>query len=71
MAQRVAATKASGSRFKFISDIIGELKKVVWLSRRDALYLTSLVLVISIVAGLVLGLLDLGFTGLIKVILGK
>ena len=71
MTQRAAVTKTSSSRFKFISDIIGELKKVVWLSRRDALYLTSLVLLISVVAGLVLGLLDLGFTGLIKAILGK
>jgi len=71
MAQRAVATKTSSSRFRFISDIIGELKKVVWLSRRDALYLTSLVLLISVVAGLVLGLLDLGFTNLIKAILGK
>ena len=70
MTQR-AVNKTIGSRFRFIGDIISELKKVVWLSRREALYLTSLVLVVSIVAGLVLGLLDLGFTGLIKVVLGK
>jgi preprotein translocase subunit SecE len=68
MAQSVAV---KGSRFKFFGNVIAELKKVVWLSRRDALYLTLLVLVISIVAGLILGFLDLGFTHAIdKIIIG-
>ena len=58
-----------GSRFRFIGEIISELKKVVWLSRREAAYLTFLVLVVAIVAGIILGLLDFGFTNLIDKLL--
>ena len=60
------ATMRSGSRFKFIGDIIAELKKVVWLSRRQAIYLTALVLALFVMAGLVLGFVDYGFTRLIN-----
>ncbi len=69
MTQRVTATKAGSPRFKFIGETISELKKVVWLSRREALYLSLLVLVIAIGAGALLGLLDLGFTRMIDAIL--
>ena len=71
MTHHVAVAKRSGSRFRAISEIIAELKKVVWLSRREIVYLTGLVLIVSIAAGIVLGLLDYGFTGLVeKVFLG-
>ena len=60
------ATMRSGSRFKFIGDIIAELKKVVWLTRRQAIYLTALVLILFILSGLVLGVVDYGFTRLIN-----
>jgi preprotein translocase SecE subunit len=55
---------ADGSRFRFIGDIIAELKKVVWLSRREAIYLTILVMIISIAAGVILGAFDYGFSQL-------
>jgi len=55
---------ASGSRFRFIGDTITELKKVVWLSRREAAYLTIVVLIFSLVAGAVLGAFDFGFSQL-------
>ena len=65
-------TKRSGSRFRFIAEIIAELKKVVWLSRREALYLTVLVLIVAITVGIVLGAIDLGFTELVdKFLLGR
>ena len=54
------------SRFGFISETIGELKKVVWLSRREALYLTGLVLIVAITTGLVLRGVDFGFTQLVE-----
>ena len=60
------ATTRSGSRFKFIGEIIAELKKVVWLTRRQAIYLTALVLALFVMAGLVLGFVDYGFTRLIN-----
>ena len=65
-------TKRSGSRFRFFGEIIAELKKVVWLSRREALYLTVLVLIVAVTVGLVLGAIDLGFTELVdKFLLGR
>ncbi len=70
MTQHASVTKTASARFKFFGEIISELKKVVWLSRREASYLTLLVLIVSVVAGLVLGLIDLGFARLIEVILG-
>ena len=66
MTHHTATTKRSGSRFRFIGETIGELRKVTWLTRREALYLTFLVLVVAIVAGLILGVLDYGFTHLVE-----
>ena len=66
MTHHTATTKRSSSRFRFIGDVIGELKKVTWLTRREALYLTSLVLVVAAAAALVLGVLDYGFTQLVE-----
>ena len=64
-------TKPSGSRFRRIGEIIAELKKVVWLTRREVAYLTFLVLVISVTVGLFLGAIDYGFSNLInKLFLG-
>ena len=62
------ATKRSGSRFRFIGDIIAELKKVVWLTRREAAYLTALVLIVAVAAGLVLGGIDFGFSRLVDIV---
>lgn len=66
MAHRVATPKKRGSRFRFISETIAELRKSVWLTRREAIYLTTLVLIISISAGLVLGAFDYGFSELVN-----
>ena len=72
MTHHTATIKRSGKRFRFIGDIISELRKVVWLSRREVMYLSTLVLIVSIIAGLVLGVIDYGFAGLIeKLFLGK
>ena len=72
MTHHTAPARRSGSRFRFIGETIAELRKVVWLSRREAAYLSALVLVVSITAGIVLVALDYGFTELVdKVFLGK
>lgn len=52
----------------YFRDIIGELKKVVWLTRREVVYLTTLVLIVSGLAAAVLGALDYGFSELIDTI---
>ncbi len=66
MRYRSATAKRSGPRFRFISETIAELKKVVWLTRREAAYLTALVLIVSITVGIVLGVIDFAFTKLVQ-----
>jgi len=69
---RTASTKRSGSRFRFIGETITELRKVVWLSRREAIYLTGLVLIAALAASLFLGAFDYGFAQLVnKLFLGQ
>jgi len=70
--QRATASKSSGPKINFFSDTISELKKVTWLSRREVIYLSSLVLIVTVVVGVFLALVDFGFTRLIEsVFLGR
>lgn len=66
MKNRGTAVRRNSPRFAFISETITELKKVVWLSRRELVYLTALVLMVTIVVGLVLGIIDYGFAQLVN-----
>ena len=71
MRHRAVTAKQRDSRFRAVGEIIAELKKVVWLTRREAAYLTLLVLIVSITVGIVLGVIDYGFTNLVdKLFLG-
>ncbi len=66
MAQTMKApAKKRFSIFRFIGEIIAELKKVTWLSRREAVYLTGLVLIVAVVVGIILGTIDYGFSFLV------
>jgi len=59
------------SRFIFFGDVIGELRKVTWPSRRDTVRLTIMVIIVCGVVGLFLGALDYGFAELVaRVLLG-
>ncbi|HEY41156.1 MAG TPA: preprotein translocase subunit SecE [Dehalococcoidia bacterium] len=68
-ARRPVVAAKRPSRFRFITDTISEMKKVTWLTRRETAYLTGLVLLVSITAGVVLGLIDLGFSSLVDTLL--
>jgi preprotein translocase SecE subunit len=68
-AKRPATPARRPSRFRFISDTISEMKKVTWLSKRETAYLTGLVLLVAISAGIVLGLIDIGFSSLVSTFL--
>ncbi len=61
-----SATRQTGPRFRFVSETIAELKKVVWLTRREAGYLTLLVIIVTAIVGLVLGIIDYGFSRLVN-----
>ncbi len=66
-------TKRRGFKlFNYVSETVNELKKVVWLTRREIAYLTGLVLIVTIIAGIVLGAIDFGFTELVnKIFVGR
>jgi len=72
MTHHTATAKKSGSRFKFIGETVSELRKVVWLTRREATYLTVLVLIVAAIVGIILGAIDYGFTRLVDgIFLGR
>ena len=71
MSRQAVTVKKRNSRLKAVSDVIAELRKVVWLSRKEAAYLTLIVLIVVIVAAAGLGLIDYGFTRMVdQVFLG-
>lgn len=55
---------------RYLGEVISELKKVVWPTRAETRRLTIMVIIISIVIGLFLGAIDLGFTELASLFLG-
>jgi preprotein translocase subunit SecE len=55
-------------RFKapgFLEEIISELKKVTWPTREETAYLTTVVIIVAVAAGVVLGGVDIFFNWLI------
>ncbi|MCJ7605080.1 MAG: preprotein translocase subunit SecE [Dehalococcoidales bacterium] len=71
--RQVSAKKKKRFRlFGYFGEIINELKKVVWLTRREIVYLTGMVVLVTIIAGIMLGSLDYGFSELIgRVFIGN
>lgn len=63
--------KPKRSRFAIVRDIIDELKKVTWPTRREVVRLTIMVIAVCAVVGIFLGAIDYGFAELVaKVFLG-
>jgi preprotein translocase subunit SecE len=60
------ATKPTAPRLRLMSEVIAEIKKVTWLSRREIINLTIIVLVITVVVALIIGGIDYGFSYLIQ-----
>jgi preprotein translocase subunit SecE len=69
--QALATKPKKRSRFAFVGEIIGELRKVVWPTRQEAFRLTVMVLIVCVAVGIVLGALDYGFAEMVtKLLLG-
>jgi preprotein translocase subunit SecE len=66
---QAAVNKQGKQRFKFVNDIVSELKKVTWPTRQEATYLTTLVIIFTVAVAIVLGVIDYGFSKLMNVIL--
>jgi preprotein translocase subunit SecE len=71
MAEKNDKVKKENRLQKWWRETIGELHKVNWPTRKEALRLTWIVLIVVTVMGALLGILDFGFTKLIGLILGK
>lgn len=56
-------------RLKFIGETISELRKVVWPTRQEATYLTTIVIVVTVAMAIILWAIDLGFSEVMNVIL--
>jgi len=53
----------------FIADIISELRKVVWPTRAETANLTLVVIVVAVAVGILLGVVDWGFSRILENVL--
>jgi len=69
--QALATRSKKRSRFAFVGEIIGELRKVVWPTRQETIRLTIMVIIVCVTVGIILGSLDYGFAEMVtKLLLG-
>ena len=67
MTQPIEQQKKGFFLFRYFSEIFNELKKVIWLKwPREVLYLSGMVLIVVVIAGIFLGALDFGFSELVS-----
>jgi preprotein translocase subunit SecE len=57
--------------FKIVGEVVSELRRVVWPTREETTRLTIMVLAVAATVGVFLGLVDIGFSRLIGVILSN
>jgi preprotein translocase subunit SecE len=69
LAEKKAVQKAPNKVRVFINETIGELRKVNWPTRQEAINLTTIVLIVIAAMAAFLGLLDLAFAELFRLIL--
>ena len=55
--------------FQFFKESRAELKKVVWPTKDDVISSIKVVIISTIVVALILGLLDLGFSELFRIVM--
>lgn len=51
---------------KFFKDIRNEMRKVIWPTREELMTNTSVVLIVSLVTALFIGIVDFGFSLLVR-----
>ena len=72
MAKKRVARKQQQNRVqRLFRETIGELRKVTWPTRTEAINLTKIVLAVIVVLSIVLGLLDLLFFRFFALLLGS
>jgi preprotein translocase subunit SecE len=68
LAEKTKSKKTNPVQLYF-RETIGELRKVSWPTRREALQLTGLVIVVMVVVGIILGITDAVARGLLGLLL--
>jgi len=69
LAEKAKSKKKTNPVQLYFRETIGELKKVSWPTRREALQLTGLVIVVMFVVGIILGVTDAGAHALLGLFL--
>ena len=71
--QAAKKQKKQGRRgvIRFFKDIISELKKVTWPSRKDLFNYTLAVIAVIVVSALLVGVIDFGLGRLFKLVMGS
>ena len=59
-------TTTKKGRFRFFGETIAELRKATWPTRQEAIRLTIMVIIVCLIVGIILGLVDWGFTHLVR-----
>lgn len=54
----------------FVTDSVAELSRVVWPSTKEVRFGTIVVIITVVMAGIILGALDIGFTAVMRTLLG-
>ncbi len=67
--EKAVARKQPNAIKRYLNETIGELRKVSWPTRKEAINLTIVVLVVTLSMSAFLGLLDLLFSNLFSLIL--
>jgi preprotein translocase subunit SecE len=60
--EKSVAVKRPNAIQRYISETIGELRKVTWPTRKEATNLTIIVLAVTLTVGIYLGLMDFIFS---------
>ena len=72
-ATRKVSTDATKKAFSFrvFGEVYSELRRVTWPTRDETTRLTIMVVAVSVVIGIFLGLIDIGFSRLVGVFIGN
>ena len=66
-----AILRGNTKSYEFVSDSIGEVVKVIWPTQKDVKVGTIVVIIAVLISAIVLGLLDMGFTTIIKTVISN
>ncbi len=55
---------------RYFSEAFAELRRVTWPSRQETVRLSIMVIAVAMAVGIILGVIDLGFSRLMDLILG-